>query len=132
MTARNTALKFDNHYKNFQYLSSYMQILNGFTKPLYTCEPYPHDFYTYSYQKHEPSRFCLYFKGLDGINILYNPIIPTKQSDDEDIAAAVVSKLKVITNKIYKDYYKKPIPLELTKQEQEEFDKAEFCHICEK
>lgn len=27
---------------------------------------------------------------------------------------------------------KKPKPLKLTKQEQEEFDKAEFCHICEK
>ena len=80
----------------------------------------------------EPSGICLYLKDLDGINKLYSPIVYTKQSDDEDIASIFVSKLEVITKEIYKDYYKKPKPLKLTKQEQEEFDKAEFCHICEK
>ncbi|CAH3167716.1 unnamed protein product, partial [Porites evermanni] len=68
----------------------------------------------------------------DGINKLFNPIIHTKQLDNEDIASIFVSKLQAITNNIYKDYYKKPKPLKLTKQEQEEFDKAEFCHICKK
>ena len=42
----------------------------------------------------------------------------------------IVSKLQAITNKIYKDYCKKPKPLKLSKKEQEDFDKAEFCHIC--
>ena len=49
-----------------------------------------------------------------------------------DIASIFVSKPQAITNKIHKDYYKKPKPLKLTKQEQEEFDKAEFGHICNK
>ena len=60
----------------------------------------------------------------------FNPIIHTKQSDDEDIASVFVSKLVALTDKIYKDYYKKPKPLKLTKQEREEFNKAEICHIC--
>ena len=84
-----------------------------------------------SYQKHEPSGFCLYLKGIDGINKLYNPIVYTKQTDDEDISKIFVEKLETITNKIYNDYYKKK-PLKLTSQEQKEFNKAEICHICEK
>ena len=35
-----------------------------------------------------------------------------------------------LTNKIYKDYCKKPKPLKLTKQEREKCNKAEICHIC--
>ena len=77
----------------------------SFTKPLSSCEPYPHDSCTYSYQKHEPSGFCLYLKRLDGIKKLSNPIVYTKQSDNEGIAAIFVSKLKAITKKIYNDYY---------------------------
>jgi len=126
MLARNTTPKFQNHYKKLPIHFVVYADFECFTKPLQTCEPYPHDSYTYSYQKHEPSGFCLYLKGLDGINKLYNPIVYTKQSDDEDIASVFVSKLQAITNKIYKDYYKKPKPLKLTKQEQEEFDEAEF------
>ena len=127
MPARNTTLKFQNHYKKLPTPFVVYADFEYFTKPLSTCEPYPHDSYTYSYQKHEPSGFCLYLKGLDELNKLYNPIIHTKPSDDEDIASVFVLKLVALTNKIYKDYYKKPKPLKLTKQEQEDFDKAKFC-----
>ena len=73
-----------------------------------------------------------YLKPLDGMNNLFNPIIYTKQSDDEDIASIFISKLTPLTNKIYNDYYKRPKQLKLTTQEQEEFDKIEICHICSK
>ena len=132
MPPKNTILKFQNHYKKLSIPFVVYADFECFTKPLSTCDSYPHDSYTYSYQKHEPSGFCLYLKGLDGINKLYNPIVYTKQSDDEDISKIFVKKLRAITNKIYKDYYKKPKPLKLTTQEQEEFDKAKICHICEK
>jgi len=59
-------------------------------------------------------------------------MIHTKQTDDEDIASIFISKLVALTKKIYKDYYKKPKPLKLTKKEQEEFNKADICHICNK
>ena len=108
-----------------------MLIFECFTKPLQTCKPYPHDSYTYSYQKHEPSGFCLYLKGLDVVK-LFNPVVYTKKTDDEDISNIFVEKLEAITHKIYNDYYKKQITMKLTTQEQEEFNKATLCHICEK
>ena len=33
---------------------------------------------------------------------------------------------------MYDDFYRRPLPLQLTKKEQESFDKAETCHICQK
>ena len=131
VAVKTPARNFEIVTRNYQSLIVYADF-ECFTKPHSTCEPYPHDSYTYSYQKFEPSGICLYLKDLDGINKLYSPIVYTKQSDDEDIASIFVSKLEVIAKEIYKDYYKKPKPLKLTKQEQEEFDKTEFCHICEK
>lgn len=89
-----------------------------FTKPMNTCSPNPNDSHTYSYQKHEPSGFWFYLKGLDGINKLFKPIIYTKKSDSEDIAAIFVSKLKALTHKIYNDFYRRPKPLRLTSQQQ--------------
>ena len=59
-----------------------------------------------------------------------NPKIYTKQSDEEDTAKIFVSKLEGITSKIYNDYYKRPKPLRLSKQEKEELDIVEICHIC--
>ena len=118
--------------KSLQETDTDMQILNVFTKAINTCNPNPNDSYTYEYQKHEPSGFCLYLKGLDGINKYFNPIVYTKQTDDEDISKVFVIKLKAITNKIYKDYYKRPKPLKLTKEEKKEFDNAEVCYICQK
>ena len=107
MAVRNTTLKFQNHYKQLPIPFVVYADFECFTQLLSTCQPYPHDSYTYSYQKHEPSGFCLYLKGLDRINKLFNPIIYTKRNDDEDLAAIFVSKLQAITNKIYNDYYKK-------------------------
>ena len=122
MPSRNTTLKFQNQYKQLPIPFVVYADFECFTKPLLTCEPYPHDSYIYSCQKHEPSGFCLYLKGLDGINNLLNPIIYTKQTDDDDIASIFVSKLELITKMIYKDCYKNPKPLKLTEKEQEEFD----------
>ena len=99
MAAKNTALKFQNHYKKLPIRFVIYADFECFTKPLSTCEPYPHDSYTYSNQKHEPSGFCLYLKGHDGINKLFNPIIHTKQLDNEDIASIFVSKPQAITNR---------------------------------
>ena len=38
--------------------------------------------------------------------------------------------LKQLPKRFTRITTKKPKPLKLTKKEQEEFDKAEFCHIC--
>ena len=74
MPARNTTLKLKkNHYKQLPIPFVVYVDFKCFTKPLFTCEPHPHYSHTYSYQKHEPSGFCLYLKGLDGINKLFTP-----------------------------------------------------------
>ena len=132
MPARHTILKFENHYKQLPISFVVYADFECFTKPINTCNPNRNESFTFEYQEHEPSGFCLYLKGLDGINQLFNPIIYTKQTDVEDIAKTFVSKLKGITRKIYNDYYRRPNPLRLSKQEQEEFDEAEICHICNK
>ena len=127
MPPKNTKIQFQNYYKKSLIPFVIYADFECFTKPLQTCQPYPHDSYTYSYQKHEPSRFCLYLKGIDGINKLFSPIVYTKKSDDEDIAKIFVEKLETIARKIYNEYYKKPKTMKLATQEQEDFDKATIC-----
>ena len=140
MPRRNTILRFNNYHKQLPIPFVVYADFEYFTKPMSTCSSNSDGSYTYSYQKHEPSGFCLYiniYKGLDGINATFKPIIHTKQlgerSEGEgDIAATFVSKLEGLKHKIYNDFYSRPKPLRLTKSEQEEFNKAELCHICKK
>ena len=87
--------------------------------------------HNYNYQKHEPSGFCFYIKGIVP-GIKFEPIIYTKTKDSDDISKIFVTKLAKVTNKIYNDFYHHPIPLKLTHAEQISFDKAETCHICKK
>ena len=56
-----------------------------FTIPMNSCQPNPNKSYTQSYQKHEPSGYALYLKGLDGMEINYKPIVYCRKSEDEDI-----------------------------------------------
>ena len=73
-------LKFQNHYKKLAVPFIVYADFECITKPISTCETDPHDSFIQNYQKHEPSGFCLYLKGLDGINKLYNPILCTIMS----------------------------------------------------
>ena len=102
-----------------------------FTKPMSSCCPNPENSYSYDYQKHEPSGFCLYIKGIVP-GITFDPILYTKKTPSDDVPSIFVSKLEKVTNKIYQDFYCRPIALKLTKQEQESFNKAQTCHICKK
>ena len=100
-----------------------------FTKPMNTCVPNPKESFSYNYQKHEPSGFCIYIKGIDP-NISFKPIIYTKNDDSDNVAEIFVNKLAEVTKSIYNDFYRRPKPLRLSKEEQKSFDKAEICHIC--
>ena len=98
MPSRKTKLEFQNYYKQLA-LPIVVHVyadFECFTKALSTSEPYPYDSYTYSYQNHEPSGFCLYLKALDGMNKLFNLIIYTKQSEDENIASIFISNLPLL------------------------------------
>ena len=60
MQPRNTTLKFKNHRKQLPIPFVVYVDFECFTKSLFTCEPHPHYSYTSTYQKHEPSGFCLF------------------------------------------------------------------------
>ena len=57
-----------------------------FHKPINSCQPNPNHSFTQEYQKHKPSGYCLYLKGLDGINLNFKPIVCTKKNEDDNIS----------------------------------------------
>ena len=132
MPLRNTRLRSQNYSKQLPIPFVVYADFECFTKPMNTCSPNPEDSYSYNYQKHEPSGFCFYIKGLDGMDTIFEPIIYTKKSVNDDIASIFVSKLAKITNRIYNDFYCCPKLLRLTKAEQESFDESKICYICNK
>ena len=130
MPQPNTMLHFKNYYKQIPIPFVVYADFECFTKPMNTCSPNPKESYNYNYQKHEPSGFCFYIKGV--VDTKFKPIIYTKTKEDEDISKVFVEKLTEVTKGIYNDFYRRPIPLRLTRAEQKSFDEAETCHICKK
>ena len=130
MPKQDTMLYFKNYEKQLPVPSVVYADFECFTKPMNTCSPNPKESYNYNYQKHEPSGFCFYIKGI--VNTIFSPIVHTKTKEDEDISKVFVEKLQKVTNKIYNDFYRRPIPLRLTRDEQKLFDEAKICHICSK
>ena len=128
MPEPNTRLYFKNFNKQLPIPFVVYADFECFTKPMNTCSPKPKESYNYNYQKHEPSGFCFYVKGI--VDKKIKPIIYTKKSEDEDIAKVFVEKLTEVTKGIYNDFYRRPKPLILTRTEQKSFDAAQICHIC--
>ena len=112
MPPRNTTLKFENYNEQFPIPFVIYADFECFTKPIQVCCPNPEDSYTYNYQKHEPSGFCFYIKGI--IPNTFKPILYTKTAPDDDLPSSFVSKLENVTNKIYQDFYCRPISLTMT------------------
>ena len=128
MPEPNTMLYFKNYHKQLPIPFVVYAEFECFTKPMNSCSPNPKESYNYNYQKHEPSGFCFYVKGV--VDKKIKPIIYTKTSEDEDVAKVFVEKLVEVTKGIYNDFYQKPKPLRLTQEEQKSFEKAVNCHIC--
>ena len=100
MPPRNTTLCFKNYHKQLPIPFVVYADFECFTKPVNTCNPNPDYSYSYNYQKHEPSGFCLYIKGIDP-NTKCEPILYTKTKSTDDIFKIFVNKLAKVTNKIY-------------------------------
>ena len=86
MPTKNTILNFQHHYKKLPIPFVVYADFECFRKPINSCKPNPNKSYTQEYQKHEPSGYCLYLKGLDGIKDNYKPIVYAKKSEDENIS----------------------------------------------
>ena len=131
MPTKNTVQNFQNHYKKLPIPFLVYADFECFTKPINSCQPNPNSSFTQEYQKHEPSGYCLYLKGLDGIKDNYKPIVYTKKSEDDNISEKFIKHLKILTHSIYRKYYLNPKPLKLTPEEEKDFRSAKVCHICE-
>ena len=131
MPTKNSILKFKHHFKKLPLPFIVYADFECFTIPVNSCQPNPEKSFTKTYQKHEPSGFCLYLKTLDGMNTNFKPIVHTKKTPDEDISKKFIKQVTKLTHKIYQDYYKKPKPYNLTTEEEKEFQSATKCHICE-
>ena len=118
----NTYLHFKNYYKQLPIPFVVYADFECFTKPMNSCSPNPKESYNYNYQKHEPSGFCFYVKGI--VDKKIKPIIYTKKSEDEDVAKIFVEKLTEVTKSL------RTKPLRLTSSEQKSFEEANTCHIC--
>ena len=131
MPPRKTFLKFENFNKQFPIPFVIYADFECFTKPMSNCSPNPEDSYSYNYQKHEPSGFCFYIKGINP-DIKFKPIIYTKKNPDDDIALIFVNKLEKVTNKIYEDFYMRAKSIEISQEQYKKYKKATVCHICKK
>ena len=131
MPTKNSVLEFKHHFKKLPLPLIIYADFECFTIPVNSCQPNPEKSFTKTYQKHEPSGFCLYLKTLDGLDTNFKPIVYTKKTPDEDICKKFIKLVTKLTHKIYKDYYKKPKPYNLTDNEEKEFQSATTCHICE-
>ena len=121
-------LHFKNYYKQLPIPFVVYADFECITSTMSSCCPNPEGSYNYNYQKHEPSGFCFYAKGIGGKRI--RPIIYTKLSEDDNVAKIFVEKLVELTKGIYEDFYQKPIKMIVTPETQKEFNNAVVCHIC--
>ena len=129
MPKPNTYLHFKNYYKQLPVPFVVYADFECFTKPMSSCSPNPKDSYNYNYQKHEPSGFCFYVKGIvPGIHI--TSITYTKTSEDDNVAKIFILKLEEVTKGIYNDFYKNSKRLVMSPRDQKLFNEAKTCHIC--
>ena len=116
MPTKNTILNFQNHFKKLPIPFVIYADFECFTKPINSCQPNPNKSFTESYQKHEPSEYCLYLKGLDGMKDKDKPIVYTKKTEDEDISEKFIKHVRKLTPLIYRRYYSNPKPLPKNKK----------------
>ena len=128
MPPKNSKLEFKNYFKKLPIPFVVYADFECFTKSIETCNPNPNESYTQDYQKHEPSGFCFYIKGI--VPNIFKPICFTKQKESDNVAEIFVSKLAMVTQKLFDDFYRHPKPLRLTEEEQKSFKEARICHIC--
>ena len=127
MPEKGTMLYFKNYEKQIPMPFVVYADFECFTKPMNNCSPDPNKSFTYNYQKHEPSGFCYFIKG---ITDSFVPVTYTKNKDSDDLALIFVNKIAEVTQSIYNKYYHHPKKLSLSRDEQKSFVKATTCHIC--
>ena len=81
--------------------------------------------YTKKYQKHKPSGFCYYISYRGGF--YKKPFVYT----GENAESVFCERLEIETKEIYDKYLKNIVPLKMTRDELNRYEKTDVCHICE-
>ena len=97
-----------------------------------SCQPNPNKSYTQSYQKHEPSGYCLYLKAFDGMEVSFKPIVYEKKTEDEDISKCFIKHVIKLTHQIYQKYYKNPKTMIFNPKDQKIPNQQEFATFVKK
>ena len=128
MPKKGSILKFENFFRKMRVPFVVYVDFECFTEKLDTTQPNPKQSYTKQYQKHTPSGFCYYIKCFDDSVYKQEPVIYTKQSEDEDVAQIFFEKLVKDLKGIYKNCGK--AKMKITPNQQRKFQKATKCWIC--
>ena len=102
MPKKGESLYFKNFHKKYPVPFVIYADFECFTKPVLNCKPDPSKSYNIEYQKHEPSGFCFYLKG---ITDWFKTESFTKEKEDDNVAAIFVNKIVGYTQSIYTEYY---------------------------
>ena len=120
---------FKKHFKSQNVPFVVYADFESFTKPISSSQPDPKESYTKKYQKHEPSGFCYYIKCFDDSVYSQDPVIFTKESEQDDVAQIFVNTLEENIRDIYQKFrfQKKMI---FGPEDQKVCEKSTHCHIC--
>ena len=124
-----SALKFKHFFMSMRVPFVVYADFESFTQQLGTSQPNPECSYTKQYQKHIPSGFCYYIKCFNDSVYNQDPVMYTKQSEDEDVAQIFVEMLEKDLKAVYATNGK--AKMTLTPEEQKAFRHATTCWICE-
>ena len=104
----------------------------AFIEPIQNmCQRDPRESYTAPYQKHTPSSFCYYIKCFDDDVYSKQPVIVTKEKQDDDIAQIFVDMLEADIKDIYTKFKEKK-KMVFNKDDKRNFEESAVCHICKK
>ena len=130
MPKPDTFIKFKNYLYSERAPFAIYADFESILKPLDTCKPDPNKSYTHKYQKHEPLSFVYYIKSFDEsvYKSTLRKYIKENEEDPDPIDVFInwlESDVKIISELENK-------PMKITPEEQEQFNKASNCWICEK
>jgi len=123
-------LTFKNHNGSLRVPFVVYADFESFIEPIHTCQPDPNTPYTKQYQKHTPSSFCYYIKCFNDDVYKHEPVSYVAQDDDVDVAGKYVETLEAHIKKIYRQF-KFPKSMTFTKADEERYNRATKCHICD-
>ena len=130
MPPPNTYLKFNNFPYSEKAPFTIYADFESLVKPIDNCEPDPEKSYTKKYQKHEPVSFTYYIKSFNESVYPSKKRTYIKENPKDPLAVDVfINWLEEDVKEIAKLGNKKMV---ITKEEEEQFNKASDCWICGK